>query len=121
MNRSTFMTIAAIAAFLFGLAFIAAPAQTASMYGRTIDLAGQFIGRYLGSAFLGVAVLTWYARNTQDNETLGAILLGNFVLCLTGFFVALFDVFAGEGNALVWSTVVIYLLLGVGFGYFRFK
>jgi len=121
MKLNTFLAIAAIVAFLFGLAFILVPVQTMSMYGVTLDISGQFVGRYLGSAFLGVAVLTWFARNTQGNGALRAILLGNFVLTVTGFVVALFDVFTGVGNALVWSTVVIYLLLGVGFGYFYFK
>ena len=121
MKLNTFMAIAAIVAFLFGLSFILMPVQTMSMYGVTLDISGQFIGRYLGSAFIGVAVLTWFARNTKENEALRAILLGSFVLSLTGFVVALFDVFTGVGNTLVWSTVVIYLLLGAGFGYFYFK
>ena len=121
MKLNTFMAIAAIVAFLFGLSFILMPVQTMSMYGVTLDISGQFIGRYLGSAFLGVAVLTWFARNTKGNGALRAILLGSFVLSLTGFVVALFDKFTGVGNALVWSTVVIYLLLGAGFGYFYFK
>jgi hypothetical protein len=30
------------------------------------------------------------------------------------------EAFSGVGNSLVWSTVVIFLLLAVGFGYFRF-
>ena len=121
MKLNTFMAIAAIVAFLFGLSFILMPVQTMSMYGVTLDITGQFVGRYLGSAFIGVAVLTWFARNTKGNGALRAILLGSFVLSLTGFVVALFDKFTGVGNALVWSTVVIYLLLGAGFGYFYFK
>jgi hypothetical protein len=121
MKPNTFLAIAAVVAFLFGLSFILMPVQTMSMYGVTLDITGQFLGRYLGSAFLGVAVLNWFGRNSKDNEAYRAILLGDFVLALTGFVVALFDVFTGVGNALVWSTVVIYLLLGAGFGYFYFK
>lgn len=121
MKPNTFLAIAAIVAFLFGLAFILMPVQTMSMYGVTLDITGRFLGRYLGSAFLGVAVLNWLGRNSKDNEAFRAILLGDFVLALTGFVVALFDVFTGIGNALVWSTVVIYLVLGAGFGYFYFK
>ena len=121
MKTNTFFQVAAVLAGLFGLAFLLAPVQTMSMYGVTLDPSGQFIGRYLGSAFLGVAITTWFARNNQGSEAFRAVLLGNFVLSLTGFIVALFDVFTGIGNALVWSTVVIYLLLGAGFGYFYFK
>jgi hypothetical protein len=30
------------------------------------------------------------------------------------------DAFAGDGNALSWVTVVIYLFLTLGFAYFQF-
>lgn len=121
MKLNTFLSIAAIVAFLFGLAFLLVPVQTMSMYGVTLDISGQFIARYLGSAFIGVAIVAWLVRNASaKDELLRAFLLGNFVLTVTGFIAALFDVFLGPGNSLVWSTAIIYLLLAVGFGYFRF-
>ena len=121
MKLNTFMSIAAVVAFLFGLSFLLAPVQTMSMYGVTLDVSGQYLGRYLGSAFLGVAVLTWFAKNANPKDVVTqSILLGEFALSITGFVVALFDKFYGVGNNLVWSTVIIYLLLAVGFGYFRF-
>ena len=121
MKLNIFMSIAAIAAFLFGLAFLLVPVQTMSMYGVTLDISGQSVGRYLGSAFLGIAVLTWFARNTSPKDAaMRAIILGNFILCFTGFVASLFDVFYGPGNNMVWSTVILYLFLAMGFGYFQF-
>ena len=121
MKLSTFMAIAAVLAFVFGLAFILVPAQTMSAYGVTLDAAGQWVGRYLGSAFLGIAVLGWLARNATQGDALRAILLGLFVLSVTGLVVAVLDRIYGSGNALVWSTVAIYLFLTVGFGYYQFS
>ena len=122
MKLNTFMAIAAILVFLFGLSFILMPVQTMSIYGVALDISGQFLGRYLGSAYLGIAILTWFARNApKEDGALRAILLGNSVLTVTGLVVALLDVFTGVGNMLAWSTVVIYLLLAAGFGYFYFK
>ena len=120
MNRSLFMTIAAILALLFGLAFIFVPAQLMSFYGVTLDTAGQWVGRYLGSAFIGIGVLTWLARNAPTGDALRAVVLGNFVVSVTGLVVAVLDKIYGTGNALVWSTVVIYIFLTAGFGYFQF-
>ena len=120
MKRGTFMAIAAVIAFVFGLAFILVPGQTMSAYGVTLDAAGQFVARYLGSAFLGVAVLTWFGRKATQGDALRAIVLGAFVLSVTGLVVAVLDGIYGSGNALVWSTVAIYLFLTVGFGYFQF-
>ena len=122
MNRSTFMSIAAIVAFLFGLAFLLVPNQLMTLYGVDLDPSGEYIARYLGSAFLGIGVISWFARNAQaDNAALRAVILGAFILCLTGFVASLFDVFLGVGNSVVWSTVAIYFLLAVGFGYYQFK
>jgi hypothetical protein len=79
-----------------------------------------FIVRYLGATFIGLAVLAWLARNARPSEARAAIVLALFTTTALGFVVALYDKFAGVGNALVWSSVVIYLLLAIGFGYFSF-
>ena len=120
MKRSTFMAIAAVLAVVFGLGFILVPAQLMSIYGITLETAGQWTGRYLGSAFIGISVLTWLARNAEPGEGLRAVVLGDLVLSVLGLVVAILNAISGLGNALVWSTVVIYLFLTVGFGYCQF-
>jgi hypothetical protein len=117
MKLNTFMTIASILAFIFGLALILVPKPFMGLYGVTLnDVGAQFLGRYLGSAFIGIAFLAWASRSGASK----GVLAGFFVIALLGFVVALYDKFAGGSNALVWLNVVIYLLLGVGFGYFAF-
>ncbi len=120
MKLNTFMAIAAVLAFVFGLGFLLFPAQLISSYGVTLEAGGQWVGRYLGSAFIGIGVLTWLARNAEKGGALRAILLGDFALSAIGLVVAILDIIYGPGNALVWSTVAIYLFLTVGFGYFQF-
>jgi len=120
MKFSTFMAIGAVIALVFGLGFLLFPAQVMSSYGVTLEEAGQWIARYLGSAFFGISLLTWLARNAEQGAALRAIVLGLLLLSATGLVVAILDVIYGTGNALLWSTVVIYLFLTVGFGYFQF-
>ena len=120
MKLSTFMAIAAVLALVFGLAFILVPTQTMSLYGITLEAGGQWLGRYLGSAFLGIAVLTWRARKAAQGDALRAVILGDLVVAVTGLIVAVLNKISGSGNALVWSTVVIYVFLTGGFGYFYF-
>jgi len=120
MKINTFLAITAVLAVLYGLGFFLIPAQTLGLYGITLDINGLFVARYLGSAFLGVAVLTWMARSLSSKEAFRPIILGDFVISLTGLIVAVWDAFAGSGNALSWATVVIYLFLTLGFGYFQF-
>jgi len=93
-----------------------------AMYGVTLDVSGQYIARYLGSAFLGVAVINWLVRNISlKDKSMQAILLGFFTLSLTGFVASVFDALRAIGNNLVWSTVLIYLILALGFGYYGFR
>jgi hypothetical protein len=65
-------------------------------------------------------VLTWSVRNAPDSEARRAILLALLVGDAVGFIVALIGQLGGVVNALGWLTVVIYLLLAIGFAYFRF-
>ena len=91
-----------------------------STYAVTLGEGGQWLGRYLGSAFIGIAVLTFLARNATRSEALVALLTGDFALSAVGLVVAVLDAINGPGNALTWSTVLIYIFLTAGFGYFRF-
>jgi hypothetical protein len=120
MKLNIFMTIAAIVAIIFGLGFILAPAASLQPYGTSTNLTGQFLGRYLGASLIGLAFVIWLTRNAAPSETRKGLLTGLFVTMLLGFVVALYDKFAGTGNALIWLNVVIYLLLAIGFGYFTY-
>ncbi len=117
MKFSTLMTIAAIIAFIFGILFILVPNVTLSFYGNKTDIVGTFLGRYLGAAYIGLAFLAWLNRGVSSKANQG----GFFVVAALGFVVALYDALAGtRASGLVWLNVVIFLLLGVGFGYFTF-
>ena len=118
MKLPLFMTLAAIAALVFGLGFLLAPAALLSAYGITLDPSFQWVARYLGSAFLGIAAITWLGREASPGPGLRAILVGGLLISITGLVVAILDRLYGPGNALVWLTVAIYLLLTLGFGYF---
>jgi hypothetical protein len=116
MKLNTLYTITAVVSFIFGLGFILAPVATISLYGSSLEGVGVFIGRYLGAAFLGYAFLAWLNRNSTSR----GVLAGFFAAMVLGLAVSVYDAFAGTHNALVWLNVAIYLLLGLGFGYFSF-
>jgi Na+(H+)/acetate symporter ActP len=70
---------------------------------------------------LVIGLLSWLVRNTTDSVTKRAIAVAFFVGDAVGFIVSLIAQFRGAMNALGWSTVVIYLLLALGFASFTFK
>jgi len=120
MKLSTLFTANAIVSAIFGLTFVSVPGTAMSFYGITLSPGGILIARLFGAVLLGVAVLTWSARNAGESEARKAIILSRFVCETLGFIVALLGQLAGVVNALGWSTVAIYLLFALGFGYFQF-
>jgi hypothetical protein len=120
MKLSTLFTINAIVAFLFGLTFVLVPGTAISFYGITLSLGGIIVAQLYGASLLGYAVLTWSARNAGESEARNAIVLAMFLSETIGFIVALLGQLSGAVNGLGWSTVLLYLVLALGFGYFQF-
>jgi hypothetical protein len=116
MKLSTVLTVTAVITFIFGLAFIVAPAASVGLYGSKLDTTGQFIGRYFGAALLALAFVAYLNR---ENASRG-LQVGFFVGMVLGLVVSVYDALAGTHNALVWLNVVIYLLLALGFANFVF-
>ena len=121
MRLTLTFTVAAIGSLLFGLAYLLAPASLLSLYGVALDPSSQWVARYFGSALLGFAVVFWLARKVSSGPALRAILVGAFVVSVTGLGVAILQLGLGSGNTLVWSTALIYFLLSLGFGDFIFR
>ena len=118
MKLNTLMVVNALIAGVFGVGFIVVPGQVTSAYGPEITPQLEYVTRLFGAALLAFAVLTWTARNATDSDTRRAILLALFVGDGVGFIVSLMGQLSGVMNALGWTTVLIYLLLALGFGYF---
>jgi len=120
MKLSTLMRINAVVAAVFGIAFVLVPGQIFALYGAEESSALKYTGQLFGAAFVSFAVLTWSARNAENSEARRAIVLALFVGNAVGFVLALIGQLGNVVNSLGWSTVAIYLLLAVGFGYFQF-
>lgn len=120
MKLKTLMIINTIVATLFGVTFVIVPSNVYSLYGIMADEQLIYMGQLFGSTLIGFALLTWLARKATDSDARKAILYALFSGDCIGFIVALIAQIGKVVNSLGWSTVVIYLLLAVGFGYFQF-
>ena len=121
MKIKTLMVISAVILVVFGLAFVIIPERLLLLYGNPVDAPMKYLGQLFGAALIGFAVLTWSARNSSDSNARKAIILSLFIGHGIGFIVALIGQFNNVVNTLGWSTVAIYFLISLGFGYFRFK
>ena len=120
MKLSTMFVIYAAISAIFGLAFVFVPETSLALYGIMLGPGGILVARLFGAALLEFALLSWLARNAGDSEARKAIILAVVIGEAVGFIVALLGQLSGEVNALGWSTVAVYLLLALGFGYFQF-
>jgi apolipoprotein N-acyltransferase len=120
MKISNLFLISAIVFFLFGLGFFLVPGPVLSFYHDSLTQEALDMARLLGAAYLGIAALTWFARNSQPSEARRAIVIGGFVIAALGLVAATWIQFSGAVNALGWSTVIIELLFALAYGYFAF-
>jgi len=121
MKLGTFMAIHAFVALVFGIGFVLAPASVLAPYGMvSMDAGAIFMSRLFGAALIQVGLLAWMARTVIDPAARRAVQRAYGGGLVVGFVVALTGQLAGVANALGWSTVAIYLLLALGYGYFLF-
>ena len=121
MNLRILMIINTIIAGVFGLAFVLIPWQVLSFYGVQPNAEINYVGELFGAALIAFAVLSWSARDTDDSDARRAIVRAFFFGDAIGFILSLIAQLGGVVNNLGWLTVVIYLVLAVGFGYFHLK
>jgi uncharacterized PurR-regulated membrane protein YhhQ (DUF165 family) len=120
MKLSTLFTIHSIVGIIFGLAYVIAPQESISYYGKQFGEAGIVIARLLGAAFINYGVIAWLARKAEDSKARQAIILGFFISLVIAFIISLVTMLTGRWSAINWSTVAIYFLLSLGYGYFQF-
>lgn len=122
MKLSTLMVVKAVIVVFFGIGFVLMPTTVMSLFGLTLNSNGALITQLYGASFILLGILMWSARNASGSETaLRAIVLAAFVGDTIGFIVALLAQLAGVANALGWITVMLYLFLALGFGFFQFS
>ena len=119
MKLGNFLLVKAVISLAFGIAFALVPAAVMSLYGVTLNSGGAFMARFLGACLIGIGLICWLDRNA-DPQVLQGITLALCIGDTVGFIVALLGQLSGLTNALGWVNVVIWLLLALGLGYFRF-
>jgi hypothetical protein len=119
MKFSLLITIGAVLSLIFGLIFLFLPVPLMAIYGISLDATGEWLSRLVGAAWLGIGVLNWLAKNENDGS-MKAILWADLIFTGAGLLVTLLAHLSGVGNSLLWVTILVYLLLTLGFMYFAF-
>lgn len=118
MGVRTLFTINIPISALFGVTCVFAPSRLLSLYGVDLTPAGRSMTQLAGAAFLAFCYLAYIARSSSSTDFVNALAVGLCIQDLIGAAVSLIAQVSGAFNPLGWSTVVIYLALGLGYGYF---
>jgi hypothetical protein len=109
-------TAHAVVAIAYAIPMLAAPAQVLATYGLVADGTAIGLARLLAAAFATFATVAWASRDLP--EVAGARVAGGFALGLAiGAVVAVWNQLTTTGNAMGWSSVVVYA--GLAFAYWR--
>jgi hypothetical protein len=117
MKLKPFLLTSAILGMILGLGFFFAPAAVISTFGVSANEAHQHTARNFGSAVIGLAVISWVARDARDSVARRGILLGLFVYFIFGSISIISFQLQGNANIYGWFIIVLHALLALGFGY----
>lgn len=121
MSLKKLFTIHSIIALVFGISFLAFPAEVVNIYGGTLGIAGVFIGRLFGVTLLTVGLVAWFARDSHDSIAQRALVLGFAISFVIAAIISAQGVLSGAVNALGWGTVALYVFLAFFYGKFAMK
>ena len=122
MKLTTFSIIWALIHIVFALGLLIAPVMFMSQFGVTLDNNGLVPGRTMGAAFLGLALIYYWNRNTPASDaTQHNLLLGSFIFHLVDLPFVIMATLNGTMNSMGWMPVAIHTFLAITFGYFAFN
>ena len=120
MKFNNLLVLNAVLGLIFGIGFVLMPATVVSLYGVTPEPAVNLVGQFFGVELIAVGLLSWFARNVMDSEAQGAIALAFLIANVVGLIISIMGTLSGVLNAFGWSAVLIYLVLSLGYAYFKF-
>ena len=118
MNVQVFLTSITFYSLFNSVGAIFFPIAYSAPFGIAIEESGLVFAKYLGAIALGLAVLTWSARNLSSREAIRPVLLGNFVSYGAAIVVSVYLILSRVLNPFGWILVVIDLLILFGFGFY---
>lgn len=119
--KKILIMVMAIMSLVWGIGFILIPKFFWSLYGIALDSQGIYMSRQLGTLFVMLGLILWFAKEDKGSVALHAIILGLFIGNTLGFILGLIGQLTIEISALGWVGVLSYLLLALGFGYILLK
>ena len=115
MRIKFLFVITAVLSFVNGLFYLLAPEISLSLLGQTTNEIGIMNTRYFGAAALGIATITWLARNVQSFQFQRIVALGMLITLGATAVVGFIGTLSGVVNQVGWLMVGTDTILSLGF------
>jgi len=120
MKLSLVFSFNALVALVYAIGFLIVPNTVIALHGLPEGAAQALMARYFGVALLGLGLIAWYVKDVAHPPLKDGITLSLFLSSLVGFVLSIQATLSGQMNAVGWLPTAVYILLVLGFGYFRF-
>jgi hypothetical protein len=117
MSARLYLTIAAVVAILYALAFLIIPVQASLFFSDFAEARAVLYLRFCGAAVLAWGLIVWFARDFQERRAVRGVLIGSIVGLAVNIIITVFAAWAGWLNANAWGSVVVLVLLLIGAAY----
>lgn len=122
MGLRLFLTIVSVVFALLGLGLLFVPEAAMGPYAISLDASGVIMGRIAGGAFVGLAIVFWYARDADMaaamSPALKGVLYGGCAMNVIALIAALWVVIPGQVSAGGWIIVAVHAIFVAGFLYY---
>lgn len=121
MRIKLLLVATALLSFVNGIFYLLAPELSLSLLGQSTNAIGVMNTRFFGAAALGIAVITWLAREVESLQFQRSIALGLVITLGSTAVVGFIETLSGTVNWVGWLIVGTDTFLSVGYLLFIFK
>ena len=114
MNTKLYLTIAAVVAILYALAFLLIPARASLFFSDFAEPRAVLYLRFCGAAILAWGLIVWFARDFQGWYPVRSVLIASVVGLVINIILNVWATVTGWLNANAWGSTVVLLLLLAG-------
>jgi hypothetical protein len=117
MSARLYLTIAAVVAILYALAFLIIPIQASLFFSDFAEARAVLYLRFCGAAVLAWGLIVWFAREFQEWRAVRGVLIGTVAGLVVNIIITVWATLAGWLNANAWGSAIVLALLLIGAAY----
>ena len=115
---TTFIKLSPVVAAVYGIVGVLLPGFLLTNYGVSVDAAVTLMTRFFGATLIAWGLALWLVSDSTDWAALRGLLAAAVIADAIGLVISIVGTVAATMNAMGWSGVFIYAVLGLGALYF---